>query len=116
MKFTKFDTSATQFCDFLYGAFCKLANGGSFQRYKHYKRASNSRDLELLSKLAHAQIWINARTYIVPLQSDLDLIPIVDAPSEVWFMSISFEYCSCFIKIEEACLSRGLKLPVFELA
>ena len=51
MKFTEFDTSATQFCDILYGAFPKLANGGGFQCYKHYKHASNSRDLELLSKL-----------------------------------------------------------------
>ena len=48
---TEFDTSATQFCDILHGAFPKQANGGGFQCYKHYKCASNSRDLELLSKL-----------------------------------------------------------------
>ena len=61
-----------------------VANSGGFQ---FYKCAPNSRELELLSKLAHAppanlkQLVNNGRTYIVFLQSDLDLSPDVDPPS-----------------------------------
>ena len=63
-----------------------VVNSGGFQLYKC---APNSRELELLSKLAHAlpaslkQLVNNGRTYIVPLRSDLDLSPVMDPPSEV---------------------------------
>ena len=86
VKFNELDISATQFRDILHSAFPKLANSGGFHLYKC---APNSRELELLSKLAHAfpanlkQLVNNARTYIIPLQSDLYLSPILDAPSEV---------------------------------
>ena len=62
-----------------------VVNSGGFQLYKC---APNSRELELLSKLAHAppanlkQLVNNGRTYIVPLQLDLDLSPVVDPPSQ----------------------------------
>ena len=101
VKFNEVDISAAQFRDILHSAFPKLANSGGFQLYKC---APNSRELELLSKLAHAspanlkQLVNNARTYIVPLQSDLDLSPILDAPSEVsltYVFMVWLPVCMC---------------------
>ena len=103
VKFSEIDISATQFRDVLYGTFPKLANGGGFQLYKC---APNSRELELLSKLAHAspanlkQLVNNVQTYIVPVQSHLDLSPVVDPPSEVSLTCV----CVCVCARVRACV------------
>ena len=86
VMFKELDMTANQFRDILHAAFPKLSDGGGFQLYKC---APNSCHLEPLSKLAHSspgnlkQRVGNARTYIVPLQQDLDLDRVMDAPSEV---------------------------------
>ena len=70
----------------LYEAYPKLKDGGGFQ---FFKCAPNSRCLELLSSTTLSSPSIlksrvgNARTYIRPIQRDLDLSFTADLPTGV---------------------------------
>ena len=78
IHFDRLDIQASEFRDILLREFPKLEQGGGYQLFKCLP---NLRELEVLSKLAHSSPEIlkqrvgNARTYIVPLQRDLDLTP-----------------------------------------
>lgn len=86
VEFDDLDLDADEFRDVLYGHFPGLKDGGGFQ---FFKCMPNSRTLEQLSSttLSSPQMLKsrvgNARTYICPLQRDLDLSPIFDLPSGV---------------------------------
>ena len=70
----------------LYHHFSQLCNAGGFRLCKC---KPNSRDLEELSKFAHSlpkalkQRVGNAKTYIRPLQKDLDLSVVCEIPGGV---------------------------------
>lgn len=86
VEFEHLDIDANQFRDVLLNAFPKLQEGGGFQLCKCLP---NSRNLEPLSKLASSspeflkQRVGNARTYIRPLQRDLDLTATEIVPEQV---------------------------------
>ena len=77
---------AGEFRELLYWHYPSLKSGGG---YKFYKCTANTRTLECLSpatlsspEVLKARVG-NARTYIVPLQKDLDLTPVVELPGGV---------------------------------
>ncbi len=80
------DINGEDFRDILCQEFCKLKDGGGFM---FAKCKGNSRLLEPLSPLCLTSPRIlrdrvgNARTYILPLQKDLDLTAIVKLPAGV---------------------------------
>ena len=82
---------ADEFRDLLYEAYPKLKHGGGFQ---FFKCAPNSRRLEPLSSATLSSPSMlksrvgNARTYIRPLQRDLDMSVVADLPEGV-------SYCVC---------------------
>ena len=86
VEFDQLDLDANGFRDVLLRAFPKLQDAGGFQLCKC---PPNSRALEPLSTLACSSPSLlkqrvgQARTYIVPLQRDLDLSATVDVPQEV---------------------------------
>jgi len=102
IEFSTLEMDANAFREVLYEAYPKLRDGGGFQLCRCIP---NSRELEPLSRHVLSSPRLlkervgQARTYIVPLQRDLDVTPSVDIPEEV----------------TEACLSCGLILPVSEL-
>ncbi len=80
------EIGADEFRDLLYHHFPSLKEGGGFQ---FYKCAANSRQLELLSPTTLCSPEAlktrvgNSRTYIKPLQKDLDMSAIFDLPGGV---------------------------------
>ena len=72
------DCSGEEFCELLHGAFPKLKDSGGFI---FAKRKCHSRFLEPLSSMCLTSPRTlqerigNSRTYIIPLQRDLDLTP-----------------------------------------
>ena len=84
--FESLDISQEEFKDLIYTQFPRLRDGGGFQLLKCLP---NSRNLEVLSMAAHASISLlklrvgKSRTYIRPIQQDLDLSPLEDPPSGV---------------------------------
>ncbi len=85
MSFRSLDLDAEGFKDVILEHFPKLSDGGEYQLCKCLP---NSRRLEPLAVLAHSSPRMlkqrvgSARTYIRPLQRDLDLARIVDPSSE----------------------------------
>ena len=98
VEFDKLDMKAEEFCDVLYNVFPKLREGRGFTLFKC---TPNSRVLEPLSKLAHSSPEMlkrrvgNARTYIRPLQMDLDLTLLHETtdPDQVILYSFLLQFC-----------------------
>ena len=88
IEFSQINVTASEFRDILLKQFPKLEDGGGYQLCRCLP---NTRTLEPLSKLAHSSVDMlkqqvgNARTYIVPLQRDLDLTPTEVPPDQVRF-------------------------------
>lgn len=86
IAFYKMNADAEQFRNVLFKHFHQLRHAGGFQLCKCLP---NSRKLEVLSKFAHSspeclkQRVGNARTYIRPLQKDLDITAIFNLPDGV---------------------------------
>ena len=86
ISFKNLNMSAESFRDCLQDHFPQLRNSGG---YHLCKCKPNSRELEVLSKFAHSspetlkQRVGNTKTYIRPLQKDLDLSAVVDLPEGV---------------------------------
>lgn len=86
IEFNDLNISADEFRDLLYEHFPRLKDGGGF---KFYKCIANSRVLEVLSATTmsspdalRARVG-KARTYIRPLQRDLDMTAVVTIPGGV---------------------------------
>lgn len=88
IEFSSLHTTGEEFRDVLYSAFPKLKDGGGFELCRCI---ANSRKLDLLTSMAHSsphhlkERMGTARTYIRPLQRDLDLSEVVDLPDGVKF-------------------------------
>ena len=73
---------AAAFKELLLESFPKLKDGGGYQLLKGLP---NSRNLEILSLVVHTSPGLlkqrvgNSRTYIRPIQKDLDLTPIEES-------------------------------------
>jgi len=86
IEFPTLEMDASAFREVLYEAYPKLREGGGFRLCRCIP---NSRELEPLSMHVLSSPHLlkemvgQARTYIVPLQRDLDLTPSVDIPGEV---------------------------------
>jgi len=86
IEFFDLKMDAGEFRDLLYQYYPSLKDGGGYQ---FFKCSPNTRTLEHLSPATLSSPAVlksrvgNARTYIVPLQKDLDLTPIVDLPGGV---------------------------------
>ena len=86
IEFPSLNASGEEFRDVLYSVFPKLKEGGGFELCRCI---ANSRKLEVLSGVAHSSPHRlkervgNARTYIRPLQRDLDLSGVIDLPEGV---------------------------------
>ena len=86
ITFCNLNMSAESFRDLLQDHFPQLRDSGG---YHLCKCKPNSRELEVLSKFAHSspealkQRVGNAKTYIRPLQKDLDLSAVIDLPEGV---------------------------------
>ena len=86
VEFPSLDMSAEEFTDVLYCTFPKLKGGGGLELCRCI---ANSRNLEVLSSVVHSSPQHlkervgNARTYIRPLQRDLDLSEVVELPLAV---------------------------------
>ena len=87
------DCSVEEFRDVLFQEFPKLKDGGGFI---FAKCQSNSRSLDLLSPLCVTSPRIlrdrvgNSRTYILPMQRNLSLLPVCSLPSGVSCVFIHF--------------------------
>ena len=86
VEFDNMQLDADEFRELLYEAYPKLKHGGGFQ---FFKCAPNSRRLEPLSSATLSSPMMlkgrvgNARTYIRPLQRDLDMSVVTDLPGGV---------------------------------
>ena len=95
-NFERMDLDASEFVEVVQNVFPKLIAGGGFQ---FCKCLPNSRVLEPLSKLAHSSPEMlrqrvgNARTYIRPLQRDLDLSEVVEVADEVKIITSTLSPC-----------------------
>ena len=90
IEFSATNISANEFRDIVLNEFPNLEKGGGYQLCRCLP---NTRTLEPLSKLAHSSVEMlkqqvgNARTYLVPLQRDLDLTPTEVPPDQVSVLS-----------------------------
>lgn len=86
VEFVSLDMAFDEVKDVLFDVFPRLKDGGGFQ---FLKGVSNSRSLEPLSKAVYTSLRVlkqrvgQGRTYIRPVQRDLDLSPIFIAPERV---------------------------------
>ena len=86
IEFPSLDINGEEMCDIIYSAFPKLKDGGGFELCRCL---ANSRNLEVLSTVAHSSPYHlkervgNSRTYIRPLQRDLNLSEVLRLPSGV---------------------------------
>ncbi|XP_064407568.1 uncharacterized protein LOC135352326 isoform X1 [Halichondria panicea] len=102
ISFHDMNASAEEFRDIICGEFPQLKKAGGFQLCKC---KPNSRELEILSTFAHdcpgnlKQRVGNAKTYIRPLQKDMDLSVVFNLPDGP----------------EDECLTCGTYLPLMEL-
>ena len=86
IEFSTLEMDVNAFREVLYEAYPKLREGGGFQLCRCIP---NSWELEPLSRHVLSSPRLlkervgQARTYIVPLQRDLDVTPSVDIPEEV---------------------------------
>ena len=86
MEFESLELDADEFKSVLYDVYPQLENAGGFQFFKYVQ---NSRRLELLSSTTllspgtlKARVGIS-RTYIKPIQKDLDLSVVFELPQGV---------------------------------
>jgi hypothetical protein len=88
IEFTDLDISADEFKQIILEEFPKLRDGAG---YLFYKCKPNSRKLEPLSVAALSSPVMlkdrvgTARTYICPIQQDLDLTQVIDLPKGVCY-------------------------------
>ena len=93
VEFVSLDLDADEFRKVLYRAYPQLENAGGFQCFKCVQ---NSRRLEALSSVTLSSPALlksrvgNARTYIRPIQNDLDLSIIFNLPKGVRFIQYLF--------------------------
>ena len=86
IEFDDLELNAEEFRDLLYSQFPSLKEGGGFQ---FFKCAANSRSLELLSSTTLSSPTMlkscagSARTYVRPLQRDLDMSAVFELPGGV---------------------------------
>ena len=86
IEFPSLDATGEDFKEVLYSKFPKLREGGGFQLCRCLP---NSRNLEELTAVAHSSPAMlkervgNARTYIRPLQRDLDMDAVCGLPEGV---------------------------------
>ena len=86
IEFPSLDTTSEMFKDLLYSAYPKLRDGGGFELCRCLP---NSRMLEPLTPIALSSPAVlkervgNARTYIRPLQCDLDMAAVFGLPEGV---------------------------------
>ena len=89
IEFNNMELNADGFRELLYQFYPSLKNGGGFQ---FFKCAPNTRNLQLLSSTTLSSPAMlktrvgNARTYIRPLQKDLDMSAVLDLPGGVSYM------------------------------
>ena len=101
ISFHDMNASAEEFRDIICGEFPQLKKAGGFQLCKC---KPNSRELEILSTFAHdcpgnlKQRVGNAKTYIRPLQKDMDLSVVFNLPDGVCL------HVSVFFSIKAICL------------
>ena len=92
VEFSTLELNADQFKEKIYSVFPKLKDAGGFQ---FCKCKPNSRAIEPLSKHTHSSPAMlkeragKSRTYIRPIQRDLDMEAIFDLPEGVRFFFIS---------------------------
>lgn len=90
VSFSSLDMNATAFKELLFDLFSRLKQGGGYQLLKGLP---NSRNLEVLSLIVHTSPSLlkqrvgNSRTYIRPIQKDLDLTPIEESIDAVSLFS-----------------------------
>ncbi len=86
VEFSSLNMSADEFKEVLYDAFPKLEPAGGFELCRCIP---NSRKLELLSSLAHSSPAFlkervgNSRTYVRPLQKDIEMDQVFTIPDGV---------------------------------
>ena len=89
------DAGPEEFCEGLYQAFPQLRRGGGYQLFKC---VANSQTLEPLSRMAYSSPQSlrtrvgNARTYIRPIQRDLDLTSIEHIPSHTRWSKFGYTF------------------------
>lgn len=103
IEFPQLDIQGNELRQILLNEFPKLEAGVGYQLCRF---VPNSRSLEPLSKLAHSSLEMlkqqvgNARTYVVPLQRDLDLTPMESNFEQVRELIFFLDKCEvCFIYI-----------------
>lgn len=111
------DMNGEEFRGLLFQEFPKLKDGGGFS---FNKCRNNTRLLEPLSSLCLSSPRIlrdrvgNARTYILPLQRDLDLSPVMELPPGVSYsieiLSDLFGYSLFMVKLYKQYFSSNLFL------
>ena len=91
VEFDSLDMDSQEFRDFISESFPRLREGGGYQ---FCRCKPNSRELEPLSRhvmtsprLLRERVG-QGRTYIVPLQADLDLSPNLQVTDEVYVMTM----------------------------
>ena len=101
IEFSSLDIPAEEFRDVIYDNFPKLRNGGGFELCRCLP---NSRHLEPLSSAAYSSPQLlkervgNSRTYIRPLQRDLDLEEVFGLPGGVCIPKV------CIVKALNKCI------------
>ncbi len=86
IEFQSINIEGEEFREILYSTFPKLRNGGGFELCRCIP---NSRKLEPLTAVVHSSPVVlkervgNARTYILPLQRDLDMDVVLGLPEGV---------------------------------
>ena len=91
IEFHNLDIDADEFRDLLYQHFLSLKDGGGFE---FFECGANSRNLEKLSSTTLSSPAVlksrvgSTRTYIRPLQTDLDMSAVFDLPDGVSFTTL----------------------------
>lgn len=86
IEFESLDITQEEFKEHIFGSFPRLREGGGFRLLKCLP---NSRTLEVLSMAVHVSPSLlkqrvgKSRTYIRPIQKDLDLTPLDEPPTGV---------------------------------
>ena len=100
VEFESLDMTQEDFKELIFASFPRLTEGGGFQ---FLKCMPNSRNLEVLSTTVHGSPRLlkervgKCRTYIRPIQQDLDLTPFDDPPVGVSICTTVYG-CSCTYK------------------
>lgn len=115
LEFPSLEMTTEEFKEFLFSAYPLLREGGGYQ---FMKCIPNTRKLEPLPTIVHTSPSIlkqrvgSARTYIKPLQRDIDLYPV---PFEIGVCPFQYNLKYLFVQPLEECLTCGDKFPLHEL-